>query len=167
MNPQTVFNRHECRTPPRLLWRVNDKVSRAQRDAEHRLTACNQLLPITKQDFKEAIENHLNWANRSKASCFLSVFSDKANARQWALDRLGSLHKTYKFEEKDLQLVRLEIDSANLIKHTWIFDAQELAALLELDAKPLTDEYLVYREIPSRAIVARSGLRELRMESGE
>jgi hypothetical protein len=167
MNPRTIFKLYECTNPPPILWRVTEKISQAQRDAEYRLTAPNNFLPITRQELKEAIKNHLNWADRSKASCFLSVFSDKINARNWALDLLEDLEQTYKFDEEDIQLVRLKIDSAKLIKHTWIFDAQEIVNTLELDVKIVPGEYLVYSDIPSRTIVSCSGLAELRLESGE
>ncbi|QDS73789.1 hypothetical protein FKW77_005733 [Venturia effusa] len=165
MNPQAILNKYECRTLPRRFWRVNDTVSRVHSDAEHCLTSESQLEPITEQEFKEAIENHFAWKNRTKASCFQSVFSNKAHARDWAFERLESLERRYKCKEEDLGIVRLEIGSAKLKKHTWIFDAEEMVASLGLKAKPSSGEHLVYLEIPSKAVVARSKLCELRKES--
>lgn len=167
MNPQAIFKRYECTNPPRLLWRVNDRVSKAQSDAEHCLTTKSQLEPITDKEFREAIENHFNWDNRTKASCFQSVFSDKADARNWALNRLESLQRKYRFKEENLRLERLEINSAKLMENTWIFNAEEMATSLWLKATPLPGEYLVYLKIPSKTVVDRSRLSELRKESGE
>lgn len=165
MNPQAIFNKHECQKPPKYLWRVNDRVSRAHRDAEHCLSTKSQLEPITEKEFKEAIENHFNWGNRTKASCFQSVFSNESDAHDWAFDRLQSLRRKYRCREEDLRLIRLKIDSAKLMESTWIFDANEVVASLDLRAKPLPCEYLVYLEIPSITIVARSRLCDLRKES--
>lgn len=167
MNPKAIFDQYECRKPPRLLWRVNNKVSRAQREAELRLTTKNQLLPITIREFHEAIENHLNWDNRTKGSCFQSVFSNRDDACDWALDRLEDLQQQYHLDKEDFGIVRLEIDSAKLKEATWIFDARELATTLGLQARPLLGEYLVYSEISFRAVVARSRLCELKKESSK
>ncbi|KAE9985511.1 hypothetical protein BLS_007570 [Venturia inaequalis] len=165
MNPQAIFDKFECRDPPKLLWRVTDRVSQAHNDAEHCLTTKSQLEPITQREFKEAIENHFDWANRTKASCFQSVFSSKSDARDWGLYRLGSLRRKYTCKEEDLGIVRLEIDCTRLMKSTWIFDAEDVAASLDLEVNPLRGEYLVYLEIPAETIVARSRLCDLRKES--
>ncbi|TLD36658.1 UDP-galactose transporter 1 [Venturia nashicola] len=165
MNPQAIFDEFECKFPPRLLWRVNDRVSQAHREAEHCLTTTSQLEPITIKEFKEAIENHFNWTDRTKASCFRSVFSNKCDARDWALDRLESLQRKYTCREDGLRIVRLEIDSANLMETTWIFNAEELVVSLDLKAKTLPGEYLVYLDIPNKTAVARSGICEMRNES--
>lgn len=167
MNPQAIFDKHECKDPPIFLWRITDRVSQAHRDAEHCLSTKSQLEPITEKEFKEAIENHFKWANRTKASCFQSVFNNKCDARDWALNRLESLQHKYTCKEEDLRIVRVEISCARLVESTWIFNAEETAACLNLKAKPLPGEYLVYLEIPSKAVVAKSGLCELRNESSK
>lgn len=143
MTTEFNLNLYRCNQLPRYLWRVTDSNSQSQRDvntgdlvaSDHTRTFYN------KSGFKQAIADHIAWSHRRR-SCFLSVFSDKRHAQNWAYQRAKT--RTY--------VCIHEIEACRLPPETYIFDVVSLMAALEVIPCFQTHELLILHRIPARFI---------------
>ncbi|KAL3660689.1 hypothetical protein V7S43_012993 [Phytophthora oleae] len=122
----TIASRYACngKEVPNVLWRV--------RYTGQSLKARAKPSFRTNQQFKRAVELHLNWSNRIPTP-FMALFGSRELAVKWAKRHL-----------------ELGYDDVFLLK----LDASKLGPIFRVD----NDEFLVLRKISRRSIIRESYL---------
>jgi hypothetical protein len=151
MQSSQILDSLKCTSPPSRFWRVNHGGSQAHHDNNGDLVANSTSTPSTLQELKQAVDDHLDWRN-PQPSCFLSVFSDRQHARNWASQRGG----------REWQVSIYEIDTVRL-QDVYIFKLEQLILPLEISpSRDYAHEYLILHRIPNRAVTSRLELGELK-----
>ncbi|KAI0851656.1 hypothetical protein F5Y00DRAFT_274569 [Daldinia vernicosa] len=146
------LNPYKCTHPPKTLWRVIHSGTQSRRcPSTGDLIASDSTRIIRDEpELKQAIEKHINWWSR-QPSCFLSVFSNRQHARNWAEQRGATQSRVDIYE----------IDTTRLPPDTYLFDVDSLKATLGFVHPASTHEFLFLHRIPARAIVSKRGLGEI------
>lgn len=131
----TIVARYECdgKDVPRVLWRV--------RYTGQSLKARAKPAFKTKQQFKRAVEMHLDWSNRIPTP-FVTLFGTREHAVKWAKSH-------FELGYDDVFLLKI-----NASKLGSIFQARYLIQ----DPDFHNDEFLVLRKIPRRSIIRETYL---------
>lgn len=137
-----VWNRigaHICREN---FWRVVYPGCQSHRErATGDLVAADRTECNDRFSFEQAVQNHLTWRSL-RLSCFLSVFSDKTHAINWAKKRDRA--------EGDVQII--SITTETLPPSSYVFNMSELQHSLDIDCPFSAHEYLFLYRIPSICI---------------
>lgn len=161
------LNPLQCNPPPRYLWRINDKYSKAQRNDDGDLQTAYHEISSSWHGIRNAILNHLDW-NSKGLSCFMSLTSNKEHARELAMKRAGYIQDPFQYSDNSDDLVRYEIDTDYL--HAHIYKAIDLVYVFHIPVafhRDISTEFLILKQIPEEAIVDTSTIKDMRMESGK
>lgn len=138
-----VTARYECdgKEVPKVLWRV--------RYTGQSLKARDKPSFKTKQQFKRAVELHLNWSNRVPTP-FMSLFGSRERAVKWARGH---------FELGYDDVFLLKIDASKLRPLFCVrYLVQDTNIYALLPGSMYNDEFLVLRKISRRSIIRETYL---------
>ncbi|GMF25893.1 unnamed protein product [Phytophthora lilii] len=136
-----IVARYACdgKEVPKVLWRV--------RYTGQSLKARAKPSFKTKQQFKRAVELHLNWSNRIPTP-FICLFGTRAHAENWA-------RRHYELGYDDVFL--LKVDTSKLGP---VFCVRHLVQDSDIHTPQgmYNDEFLALRKIPRRSIIRETYL---------
>ncbi|KAE8893188.1 hypothetical protein PF010_g7954 [Phytophthora fragariae] len=133
-----IAARYQCdgKEVPKVLWRVRYTGQSLKAGAKPSFN--------TKQQFKRAVELHLNWSNRIPTP-FVSLFDTREHAVQWA-------RRHFELGYDDVFL--LKIDAAKLgpvFRVRYLVQDSDIHTLLP--ESMYNDEFLALRKISRRSII--------------
>lgn len=156
MASSDLLDYYACRNDrlPPSLWRSNDPSSRARfNETNLHLQAACQTIPENLDELEQALIHHLNWYS-GVASPFISTFSDREDAENWALKKVKNLKKAAHFvDENSLDLSLYEFDTARVTDYTWVLHFRTMIDRLGIDDPNIKfvtkNEYLILNFVPS------------------
>jgi hypothetical protein len=138
-----IAARYECagKEVPKVLWRV--------RYTGQSLKARAKPSFKTKQQFKQAVELHLNWSSRTPTP-FVSLFGSRANAVQWA-------RRHFQLGYDDVFLLKVDASKVGpVFRVRYLVQDSDIHTLLPQSV--FNDEFLVLRKIPRRSLIRETYL---------
>ncbi|KAJ0100683.1 hypothetical protein J7T55_002026 [Diaporthe amygdali] len=148
---------YECEQLPQFLWRVTHSETQSLGYMASDSTQTFQ----NPGHLKDAVSIHIHW--RHRPSCFLSTFSDRDHAINWAKDRFR--RNTQAGTTPDDQIVEIhEIDTTNLSIGTHVIAMDWLKSALHLTYDYSKHEYLILHRIPTESVVRVQSLSEIEEE---
>lgn len=134
---------YKCNRLPKTLWRVTHGNTQSLFQNGDIVAVDDTREFRDDADLADAVQNHVNWYSK-QPSCFLSVFTDKTHARNWAKQR-----------EKGYGPVYVHEISTDLFPAcTYVLDIEVLMNELEIVHPYSANELLILHRIPARSIVS-------------
>ncbi|KAL4102445.1 hypothetical protein PRIC1_006190 [Phytophthora ramorum] len=147
-----IAARYECDAAeiPNVLWRV--------RYTGQSLKARAKPSFKTKEEFKKAVERHLNWSSRMPTP-FVSLFGSQDHAVKWARRHL-------ELGYDDVFLLKVNASKlGSVFRVRYLVQDADIHTVLP--EKMYNDEFLVLRKISRRSILRESYLDEYLSEDSE
>uniref|UniRef100_L7JCS9 DUF7587 domain-containing protein n=1 Tax=Pyricularia oryzae (strain P131) TaxID=1143193 RepID=L7JCS9_PYRO1 len=132
---------YTCTSPPQILWRVRHANTQSHLDKSGDVAVDSTRQLPNEASLTDALKRHFEWCP-GRPSCFLSLFSDKSHALNWAKQR-----ERFAYNGRCEFAWITKIETSKLPRSTLLFKAADLSHRLDVHS-PTQNEFLVLHKIP-------------------